>query len=217
MKSFVTGFSYQGIVKLALLVFLLSSIINLFGVPSEFSECPVNFYYTCEPLDLSWQVGSRFLFRYTISIDKTRVTEFDKQRTYRIESEFLSKAKNYGSFRTLSTDIQSGQTFSYAQFPIKGRLKIKYFGGIGAPFFDINVIGYAVKGDSDTALPVGDLFIQQSSSLTMGLIQPEDYPFKIEYFRIAKIALMIIVPILIIILVWRWRKRIKNRKRASSI
>jgi hypothetical protein len=215
MKHLTFRFNFQGIIRIALLVFLLSSIINLFGVPSEFSECPVNFDYTCEPLDLSWNVGSRFLFRYTISIDKTRVTEFDKQRTYRIESEFLSKAKNYGSFRTLSTDIQSGQIFRYEQFPIKGNLKIKYYGGVGAPFFDINVIGNAVKGDSGTALSRGDFSVQQVSQLAMAIIQEEDYPVNLEHLRIAIIIFIPIALFSIIILIWRWRKRSKTNKPSS--
>jgi hypothetical protein len=170
MKLLTSGFSYQRFVKIILLGIMLSAIIVLWGVPPIVSECPFNFEYKYIPLSLTSNIGSRFAFTYTISLDPERVTKYDKQRTYRLYSEFYAKRKkHYGSFRTISTDIQNGQAFTYSQFPITGHLKIKCYGGIQPLFFDIDVIGYAVKGDQGTAMPADNKYVQQYSSFTMGL------------------------------------------------
>lgn len=159
----------KGVIKIAFLTLMLSAIPILWGVPPLVDEGPFDFEYKFIPLSLTGNPGCRFAFTYTISMDPERMTKYDKQRTYKITSEFFSRSKNYGSFQTVYSSMKRDETFTYAQFPVKGSLILKYYGGIGAPFFDIEVYGYAVEGDQSTALPAGNKYVQQSSSFTLAL------------------------------------------------
>ncbi len=164
--------------KLVFALFMLCAFLsgNLFGhIDAIFiNPCPVEFDYICIPLDGTFTYESRFVFSYTISLVQDRVTKYDKQRTYSLSSEFFSKDKNYGSLRTMLSDIQNGDTFTYDQFPVTGHLIVKYqetkYIGISMPVvIDIDLVGYAVEGCPDTSLPEGDKLIQQSSGFSMGI------------------------------------------------
>jgi hypothetical protein len=178
LKSFVTGFSYQGIIRIAVFAIMLSAILYLYGDEGGFvKECPLDFSYEVTALDSTYVNGSRFLFTYTISMDSTRVTSFDMQRTYTITSDFLIGEMNGGGVRTVSFDIKDGETFTYSQFPITGHLTVKYGDGYGyiiSPFIDVSVAGTAVEGCPDSYLPEGDKLIQQCSSFVMCMPNPPD-------------------------------------------
>ncbi len=169
--------------KLVFALFMLCVFLsgNLFGhIDAIFiNPCPVEFDYICIPLDGTYTYGSRFVFSYTISFVQDRVTKYDKQRTYSLSSEFFSKDKNYGSLRTMLSDIKNGDTFTYDQFPITGHLLVKYqeikHVSIDSPFIYIELVGYAVDGCEDTSLLEGDKYIQQSSSFTMVKPDSSDY------------------------------------------
>ena len=83
--------------------------------------------------------------------------------------------KNYGSFRTVSTDVQNGDTLTYSQFPITRQLTIKYSGGIGSPYIDLHVKGFAVEGCPDTTMLEGDHYIQQNSDFILCIPDSSDY------------------------------------------
>jgi hypothetical protein len=158
---------------------MVSSIINLFGDSNILNQCPMKYDYKFIPLDSTYTVGSRFLFIYTIAIDSLFATDFDKQRTYSLSSEFFSNNMNYGSLRTVSSDVENGENYTYSQFPITKHLTVMYcgssYGYIESPFIDISLAGYAVDGCQDISILEGDIHIQQSSSFTMCIPDSSDY------------------------------------------
>lgn len=171
MKVSCSIFNILGMLRIALLIIMLSTILFLFGDEYIVNQCPMDFGYEVTSLDGTDTPGSRYLITYTISIDPEKATKYDLQRTYRLSSEFFVNDMGYGSFRTVSSDVQNEETFTYSQFPLTRQLTIMYYGKtygcIDSPFIDMYLEGYAVDGCPDASIPDGDVFIQQSSSFNM--------------------------------------------------
>ncbi len=228
MKDIRFRLNFPGIIRIAVIAIMLSAIFVLWGISPEISEGPFNFEYYYIPLSLTSGAGCRFAFTYTISMDPERVTKYDKQRIYSLSSEyFTEKKKKYGSFRTISSSIKDGQTFTYDQFPIKGRLKIKYYGGCSDAFITINVIGYPVKGERGTAVTNSRMNnVEQSSYFYMDLLEIKgvldiiwdlikSLLEKVGYNNILRVTIVILIidiVFAIIFLLWKWRKRRKGEK-----
>jgi hypothetical protein len=166
LKSFVSGFNYQGIVKLALIALMLSTILYLYGDDDGLlRECPLEIDF-----DVVWPNGDTFgseaEFTYTISIKPDMATKYDSLRTYALSSEYFSTEKKWGSIIPVSSDVKNGETYRFSQFPITRHLTVKVVEGI-VEFIYINVVGYRVEGCPDLYFQMGENYVQQESELIM--------------------------------------------------
>ncbi len=167
MKDLTFRLNFPGIIRIILMIFMLSNIINLFGDEMSWvNECPLHIDFEVVFPDGTDKFGTNAEFTYTITIDTVLATEFDKQRTYSFFSEFFSSDKKCGSLIPLSSDMKNGDTFTYSQFPITRHLTIRVDEG-PVEFIFIIAKGYKVEGCPDEYYQDGDKFIQQESLLIM--------------------------------------------------
>ncbi len=185
MKGILSGFKCQGIIRIALMTFMLSTVLYLFGDEGRLiNECPLNIDYK-----VTWPNGDKFgseaVFTYTISINPELATIYDKQRTYGFSSEFFTTDKKSGSLIPVKSDMKNGDTFTYSQFPITRHLTVKVVEG-PVVLLSITVKGYKVEGCPDFSFAVDGTYIQQESELfmtegEMGNYENSECPMEFNY------------------------------------
>ena len=145
MKTLVSSFKSPRILRIALLLFMLSTFPHLFGTVDVLSQCPLGLDCEATLVEGTYTIGSSFLFNYTISIDTDHSSEYDSYRIYSLNCDYFSTDKDYGSFRMVSSDRKDGETVTYPQFPVTGQFIVMYCGGVGSPVFDLIVRGTLLK------------------------------------------------------------------------